>query len=136
MSFLKASTKEQYLLRLALRLAKTYYTRQPLSLQQVAKQEKISEKYLEELVVFLKKQDLVQAKLGRNGGYIFKKNPRLVSVWDVLFAEKKYTKLATCLEHNSFCPLVIGCQAKIVWQKVQTEVEKTLNKVTLNSLIS
>lgn len=135
MSFLKASSKEQYLLRLALRLAETYYSKQPLSLQQIAAQERISEKYLEELVVFLKSQGLVQAKLGRKGGYIFKKNPRLVSVWDVLWSKKNYPKVAVCLEHKSLCPLVANCQAKTVWQQVQNEVETTLNKVTLYSLI-
>lgn len=135
MSFLKASTKEQYLLRLVLQLAKTYYLKRPISLKQIAQKEKISEKYLEELVVFLKQQDLVQAKLGRRGGYIFKKNPRLVSVWDILWSKKKHSKLVVCLEQKNLCPLVTNCQAKIVWQQVQTEIEKTLRKITLYSLI-
>lgn len=135
MSFLKASTKEQYLLRLALRLAETYYSHQPISLQQIAKQERISEKYLEELVVPLKKQGLVQSKLGRHGGYVFKSNPRRVSVKDILWSNKNYPKVAICIDHKKLCPLVKQCQAKTVWQQVQTEVEQTLGKLTLYSLI-
>ncbi len=135
MSFLKASTKEQYLLRLALRLAETYYSRQPISLQQISQQEHISEKYLEELVVPLKQRGLVQSKLGRRGGYIFKSNPRQVSVRDVLWSNKNYPKVALCIEHKNLCPLVKHCQAKTVWQQVQTEVEHTLGKLTLYSLI-
>ncbi len=135
MSFLKASTKEQYLLRLALRLAETFYSQQPVSLQHISQQEHISEKYLEELVVPLKQQGLVQAKLGRKGGYIFKKNPRLVSVREILWSNKNHPKVAICIEHKNLCPLVNHCQAKTVWQKVQSEVEGTLGKMTLFSLI-
>jgi len=76
--FLRASTSEQYLLRLAVRLAGSYYSKRPVSLAEVAKDEHLSLKYLEELVRLLKRHRLVRAVRGRRGGYIFTRDPRRV----------------------------------------------------------
>lgn len=135
MSFLQASTKEQYLLRLALRLAQSYYSRVPVSLRAVATDERLSEKYLEELIVPLRQAGLVRSKLGRHGGYLFVKHPRQVTVKDILWLAGKKRSLAACLDIHDVCPLSKQCSAKQVWQLVQHEVETTLTSLTLDRLV-
>lgn len=135
MSFLTASTKEQYGLRLALRLASSYYSKQPISLQAVAASEKISAKYLEELIVPLKESHLVKAVAGRRGGYIFTKSPKAVSVKDIIWAINNSPAVTICINRASLCPLSKDCVAKDVWQTVQSQVEDNLSKMSLSSLI-
>jgi Rrf2 family protein len=136
MSFLHASSREQYVLRLAVRLGLTYYTKVPMSLQQVAKLEHISGKYLEELIVPLKRQGFVSARSGRNGGYLFIKSPRRVSVKDVLWPNALVPAVTACTTKAIHCPWEKSCGAKSVWQRVQSEVENTLSKVCLDSLLN
>ena len=135
MSFLRASSREQYQLRLAVCLGSTYYTKVPMSLQQVATREHISEKYLEELIVPLKKNNLVSATQGRRGGYLFIKSPRKVSVKDILWPRVEVPGVALCTTKKGKCPLEKSCQAKNVWQQVQWDVEHTLDKIHLDTLL-
>lgn len=135
MSFLTASTREQYGLRLAIRLADSYYTKQPISLSEVAKKEQISAKYLEELIVPLKRSDFVKAVVGRSGGYIFIKSPKRVSVKDIIWLINKSPSVVVCLDKNFCCPLADTCAAKDVWQTVQSQVEKSLSEMSLDELI-
>jgi len=135
MSFLTASSKEQYGLRLALRLAGSYYTKQPISLAAVADKERISAKYLEELVVPFKNSHLVKAVAGRSGGYVFTKSPKRVSAKDIIWLINKSPSVTVCVDKNFYCPLAGACAAKDVWQTVQSQVEKTLADMTLDKLI-
>jgi Rrf2 family protein len=134
MSFLNASTKEQYGLRLALRLADTYASQLPVSLSMVALAEHISTKYLEELILPLKKAGLVKAVYGRHGGYIFMKDPRQVSVKEVLWLIDGSPQVTNCVAAEYECPHGARCTAQVVWREVQLQVEKTLTKITLAQL--
>ena len=79
------STKEHYGLRLVINISKSYYTKEPVSLYDVSTKEKISMKYLEQIIIPLKKSGLVESVRGRSGGYIMKKNPNAISLKEVLY---------------------------------------------------
>ncbi len=135
--FLKASTSEQYLLRLAVRLAASYYSKQPVSLAEVAQQERLSLKYLEELVRVLKRHRLVKAVRGRRGGYIFVRNPRRVSVKDIIWLISRERFLTFCLDptRRKDCLLASQCRVRSVWRRLQQTAEAELKKITLDQLI-
>ncbi len=136
--FLKASTSEQYLLRLAVRLAASYYSKQPISLAEVAQKEHLSLKYLEELVQLLRRRRLVKAIRGRKGGYIFICDPRQVSVKDIIWLDGKERFLTLCLnpKQRRTCILFSQCKVKSVWRHLQRTVEVELKKITLDQLIN
>ncbi len=136
MSFLTASTKEQYGLRLAISLAKSFNNKKPISLGQVAAAEQISNKYLEELVIFLKKNNYVKSVSGRSGGYIFLKDPTKVSVKDIIWLFTDAPTVVRCTNKKSICPLIHKCSAKNVWYKVQAQVELTLADIKISDLLN
>ncbi len=135
--FLKASSAEQYLLRLAARLALSYYTGRPITLSEVAQAEKLSVKYLEELVRLLKQQGLVEPVRGRKGGYLFAVNPKTVTAKDIIWLVDSHRFLVACLDKQNAnnCQLASKCQVKSVWQILQTKIEEELNKITLDKLV-
>ncbi len=135
--FLKASTSEQYLLRLTVRLAASYYSKKPVSLSEVARQEHLSLKYLEELVRVLKSNHLVKAVRGRRGGYIFVRNPSQISVKDIIWLAGKDRFLTLCLDpqRRRVCVLAPQCKVKLVWSRLQQTAEAELKKITLDQLI-
>jgi len=135
MSFFKASTKEEYSLRLAVSLAESFYGKQPVTLAQVSREQDISQKYLEELILPFKKQKLVKAISGRGGGYVWLKDPRKVTARDIIWMVDKTPALTLCTTHGKRCPHEKQCKVKTVWSRVQVQMEETLGRITLATLI-
>ena len=133
--FSPISAKHHYSLRLVLHLAKAYYQGAPVSLQEVSSQEKISLKYLEQLVVPLRKKKIVKSLRGRNGGYIMIKNPNKVTIRDVIWLYSDNPYLVDCLAGQGHCYLEKKCLSKQVWVEVQKSIENTLKGITLEDLI-
>lgn len=129
------SAKHHYGLRLALRLAQSYYQGRPISLREISSYEQISLKYLEQLVVPLKKDGFVKSLRGRSGGYVMVKNPNRVTLKDIIWLYNDKNYLVDCLAPTNNCPLDEWCMSKQVWAEVQKLIEKTLNNITLGSLI-
>ncbi len=133
--FAQISAKHHYGLRLALHLAQSYYQGKPISLNKISSYEQISLKYLEQLVVPLKVNGFVKSLRGRSGGYIMVKNPNKVTLKDIIWLYNDKNYLVDCLAPANDCPLDEWCISKQVWAEVQKSIEKTLNNITLGSLI-
>lgn len=129
------STKHHYGLRLALRLAQAYYQGTPISLGEIASHERISLKYLEQLIVPLKRVGLVKSLRGRSGGYVMVKSPDRVTLKDVVWLYNNKNYLVDCLAESNNCPLDQQCMSKQVWAEVQKSIEATLKNITLGDLI-
>ena len=69
---MKLSTKGRYGLMAMHRLS-INYGKGPISISEIAKEENLSEAYLEQLFTLLKKSDLVKSSRGAKGGYQLKK---------------------------------------------------------------
>lgn len=127
------STKEHYGLRLVSHLVKTYFSHQPVSLADISQKEKISVKYLEQIVHPFRQAGWVKSRRGRSGGYIMIKNPNNLSLKEVidLLSEDNDT-LVQCLKEK--CPLGKTCPSKKAWNKVQADLEKSLKQIKLSEL--
>ncbi len=136
MAFLSTlSTKERYGLRLALAIAKTFYDKKPISLAQISKSEKISVKYLEQLIPFLKKNDWIKSTRGREGGYLMIKDPAKISLKDFVKLFNETTDLAPCLSGKS-CPQDKICISKKAWITLQIDIEKAMDKIKFSQLLA
>jgi len=134
---MKFSTKAEYGLRALVNLAKNqgsgYY-----SLAQIAKTEKISLAYLERLFAKLKKNNIVKSQKGIKGGYRLFKPATQISVKEIFTClEGKLTPYnCTCLDLSNICKEVkCDCHIKIVWQKLEQEISRTLSSIKLSDLI-
>lgn len=108
----------------------------PLSIHALAQTEHLPEEYLEKIVQQLRRSGLVEAKKGMNGGYSLAKSAETTTVWEIL------RELDGPLQ--IFLPPVKGtlpclqpshCQTNEVWRKLETEIETSLSRITLASLI-
>jgi len=130
---MKVSKKAYYGLRAILALAQA---EKPLSTHALAQAEHLPEDYLEKIVQQLRRAGLVEAKKGVSGGYSLAKPAETTTVWEIL------RELDGPLQ--IFLPPVKGtlpclqpshCQTNEVWRKLETEIEDSLSKITLASLI-
>jgi len=130
---MKFSTKAEYGLRAMIRLARNK-AKEPYSLAQIAREEHISLAYLERLISRLKRAGLVLSTKGVAGGYKLSRAPEKISIGEVFVALEGSLAPYKCVGVGVFCS-ARGCATKVVWQKLQKAVEKTLNSIKLKDLI-
>ncbi len=58
----------------------------PMDATTIAKNANIPKNYLNQLMIKLKKADLIRSIRGKNGGFVLGKNPKEISVKDILLA--------------------------------------------------
>jgi len=138
MSFFgRLSSREHYGLRLALRLASTYYDGAPVSIKEVSDQEGISLKYLEQLVVPLKEAGWIKSIRGRDGGYLMIRNPETVTLKDLIWLLDNKPFMIECLGDCSAtkCPLDKKCLSKNAWKKIQDAMEESMTKIKISDIL-
>lgn len=130
---MKISTKGRYGLRLMVDLANnksgTY-----IALKEIARRQDISEKYLEQIVTQLNRAGLVKSVRGAQGGYALSKNPKEITVGDVLRVVEGPFTLVDCTEDSSNCTRSIDCPTAFVWQRLKTAIEDVVDSISLYDL--
>lgn len=130
---MKLSTRSRYGVRALVELA-IDYEKGPLQIKTIAEREKISNKYLEQLVAILKTAGLVTSVRGPKGGYILAKPPQEIKLLEVFtLLEGKITTF-DCLVDKSFCTRCGDCLTKKIWLEMQEAIEGVLTSVTLKEM--
>jgi len=78
------SSKSEYALLALLHLADRYQDDEPLQIRQIAADQDIPDRYLEQLLATLRRGGLVKSQRGAKGGYLLSRAPWAISLLDVL----------------------------------------------------
>jgi Rrf2 family protein len=130
---MKISTKSRYGIR-----AIAFITKQNkyCSVREVSLQERIPFEYLEKIFSKLKKANLVSVKRGSLGGYTLSRDPKDITVGQVVQAlDGKFTPVE-CTNGQFECPQSCDCLAQKMWHKIQKAFISTLDSISLSSLIN
>ena len=111
-------------------LAKSYP--ETKNIPEISAQENISPKYLEQLMRELKKNNLVESKKGKSGGYALSKRPSEISTADIIETLEGSITPMKC--NSKECQGKV-CPSKKVWLKLGLEIKKTLENIKLEELI-
>jgi Rrf2 family protein len=77
------SKKSQYAFKALIYLTEKY-KQGPVLISEISKKKKIPLKFLENILLELKKADILDSKKGKGGGYFLKKDPTKVKVADIV----------------------------------------------------
>jgi Rrf2 family protein len=127
----QVSKKSQYGLRALVFLSKKHKDKKPLSIKEIAKAEAIPFDFLEKILLQLEKYKIVRGKRGIGGGYFLAKNPRNISIKEIVGSLEKTIMPVDC----SLCGMSKKCVSKNVWGKVGNAINSTLGKIKLADLI-
>lgn len=136
---MKISTKGRYsvtaLYELALR-----YGDGPVSLKSVAQSQGLSEKYLEQLMVPLRREGLVQSIRGAQGGYMLGKAPSEITIGAIITTVEGPIAVVDCLladaeAEEQCCDKACACVTRGIWEKVCDSISGVLNSITLQTLL-
>lgn len=132
---MRLSTKSRYGTRLLLDLA----TRQEsgyIQLGEVAKRLDVSMKYLEQIILPLKRAKYVESIRGARGGHRLAKKPEEISVGEVVALLEGGTDLVACLSVPGYCDKRDTCTTRTLWREASRAFFEKLNKVTLADLLT
>lgn len=130
---MKLSTRGRYGLRLMLDLAEQF-GKGPVALNDIARRQEISERYLLHLIPPLKKAGLVVAVRGAQGGYALSRHPRGINLYEIVSAEEGPSCLVACVGSGGDCRRVVTCIARAVWAEASRRVIKTLSSFSLEAM--
>jgi len=133
---MRISAKGEYAAKAVLHLSLRYPSL--VTIQEVAARHRIPAKYLEHILLSLKKAGLLESQRGLKGGYRLARSPELVSVGEVLQVIDGKCSQSSCivvdLKRPHVCPENESCGLKQVWQDVQSAVDRILFQTTFDEL--
>lgn len=124
---MKLSVKSQYGLQAMLYLALSYLGG-TVQISSIAQDQNIPIRFLEQLLLTLKKKGLLASQRGINGGYSLVKHPSDITLYDIIealegpveFTNKKMKKSQVIFD---------------TFNLMQEEIKKSLTKITLEDLV-
>lgn len=132
---MRISTKGQNAIKLMLDLA-TYSVGEPVKLKDIAKRQRISEKYLEQIIALLHKAGLVKSVRGARGGYALYGPPEKYTVGQILRAAEGSLAPADCVgENGAPCENKATCVSYRLWEKLDTAINDVLQSITLADML-
>ena len=137
---MKISTKGRYSVTALYELA-LHYGQGPVSLKSVAQSQGLSENYLEQLMLPLRRAGLVKSIRGAQGGYMLGKAPEEITITDIITTVEGPIAVVDCLladaeSAEQACHKACGCVTRGIWEKVCDSISEVLDSITLQTLLN
>jgi len=107
----------------------------PIQLGAIAKRQGIPVKYLEQLIIPLKKAGYVTSVRGYKGGYLLAKPPEKVTVGEIVVLLERGLDLTACTDLPAHCERAELCVMRRVWQQATEAMSLKLHEFTFADLI-
>lgn len=135
---MKLSKKSEYAIRALICLGAPTAP-EVLSIQDIARQEQIPKKFLEQVLLALKKAGIVQSSRGKAGGYSLRGAPAGITLGDIVRAvDGPLAPLPCASPVNPVkcgdCSALEHCWLRAVMLEIGTSVNTILDQVTLAEL--
>ena len=126
---MKLTVKLDYACRAMTQLAKRYECGLASSIDQVAEAEEIPAKYLAQILSDLRQGRLVESRRGKQGGYLLSKEPKAVSLLDIVsVVEGDWSGESTRVGGDS------GEAVEAAWKELWRQFEQGAESVSLADL--
>jgi len=133
---MKISTKGRYALRLMLDLAQQY-TEGYVTLKDISDRQYISKKYLEQIIPYLSRGNLLISNRGHQGGYKLAKHPSEITVYEILVCAEGDLAPVSCLQAGSEpCDRREECLTLPLWNGLNKLVNDYLKGYTLQDILN
>ena len=130
---MKLSTKGRYGVKAIVDLAINCRTN-PVSIKSIAERQSISEYYLEQLFLPLRKVGIIKSIRGAQGGYVLNREPKELTVAEVLDVLEGPIEISDCLE-DGFCDNSSCCATRLLWAKLKESIDNVTTSITFQDMI-
>ena len=131
--------KTKYALKALSYLAK-HSTGEPILISELAKEENIPRKFLEAILVALRKGGVLKSKIGKGGGYMLASPPAEITIGKVVSILEGGFALVECLSDNvnavcDECGDPACCGIRLVMNDVKKAIDSVLETTTLADMV-
>jgi Rrf2 family cysteine metabolism transcriptional repressor len=126
------SVKSEYALKAVFDLASQYTStpnggslRNPIKIAEIARRQKIPQKFLELILAGLKQSGFVDSRRGAEGGYLLARSPDSITVGEVLRAVENLKGGARVNQDDPFSD---------IWQRVDAAISDVLDRTSFAEL--
>ncbi|HJM83495.1 MAG TPA: Rrf2 family transcriptional regulator [Nitrospinota bacterium] len=134
---MKISTRGHYAVQAMVDLA-CQPNNSPTSLSVVAARQDLSQNYLEQLFVKLRKYDLVKSVRGPGGGYMLANDASKITIGDVFRAVDETLVITECAETQEgdvpACSKLNDCRTQMLWAKLVIHFNELLYSITVDDV--
>jgi Rrf2 family protein len=136
---MQLSKKTRYALLALTRLAREYGDGAIL-ISDIAKSENLPQRFLENILLDLKKMGFLGSKLGKSGGYYLLKPPSEIRISEIVRHFEGTIALLACVSEKAYepcemCKDVKDCKIRAVFKEVRDKTYDILYNTTLDKLI-
>lgn len=134
---MRITTWAEYGLICALHLARRA-SEGPITGREIAASEKLPPDYVEQILLRLRRADIVRSTRGARGGYELSRPSAEISVRNVIAASELTTFDLHCVSHpvdEIRCADSTHCSIRPVWMMLQERIDSVLESVRLSDLL-
>lgn len=131
---MKLSTRSRYGTRLMLDMAQ-HYDQGPVQLGDIAKRQAVSVKYLEQIIIPLKKANYIKSIRGPKGGHVLARPPEEITVAEIVALLEEGTSLVECTDDARVCERSDICPTRLIWKEAAEAMFDKLQSITLADLV-
>ena len=107
----------------------------PVQIGEISKRQDISVKYLEQLIRPLKQASIVTSVRGPKGGHLLAKNPKNITLGQIVRLFEGQTELVECISNPEQCNMSDDCQVRLAWKEATRVLYEKLDSTTISDLM-
>jgi Rrf2 family protein len=128
------SCKSEYAILALLEMATHYESGEPMQIRQIAAQQDIPDRYLEQLLASLRRGGIVKSQRGSKGGYLLAREPWKITVFDILECLEGFDIKTGEENTNSNPKSMDSAIVDEIWQEARQAANAVLQKYSLQNL--
>ena len=130
---MKLNTKMRYGARAMLELALNY-GKSVVSTREIATEQRVSPKYLEQLLASLRSASLVRSVRGAQGGHTLTRHPDQINLREIYDALEGTEGFVACITCPEVCENTVSCVTREIWAQMYFACIEILESTTLEDL--
>jgi Rrf2 family protein len=121
--------------RILIQLALNYNTGVSVKGKTLSETQDITEPYIEQIMISLKRSGMVRAERGCAGGYLLSRPPESITLLEVIELFEGKLELVRCTKGSQTCARMPICETTRVWKRLSEAFRREAAAVTLAHII-
>lgn len=102
----------------------------------IAKNQEISNKYLDHIIAALKAKGLIRNVKGKKSGYMLNRDPASITIYDIYNAFEPEICLMECLSENFKCKRLDKCVLHVFCQTLNNQLIEFIRSYSLQAIMN
>jgi len=131
---MKLSTRTRYGTRAIYEIARRF-KQGPTKRKDIVKKQNISRGYLENILSLLRAANIVKAIRGAGGGFELNRDPREISMFEIIEALEGTICPVGCVDNPQACPNQETCVSRPLWRIMYNAEKSALENISLDEFV-